>query len=1349
MEGARSSTPPITLLGSNNYEAWAYKCMILMKKEKSWKTITGTKPQDDTEWEDLEAKAMSTISSHIHDNQVVHIKSAKTPKEAWNSLKEYYRNPTTMGKVRLITKLVNTRLEGCEDIREHLAKLTAVFDELEINDQSVDEEFKIGFIFGSLPNDYYASITAMTAWEKDRLKLGVVRQLLIEEYEKIKKTRIQPEAKRLKSEVRAIAKKPNGYSRKSGSTYQREWKKKLEEPKENDSLPGGDGKKQSLEKYSIMFLLGEGKRKCWLLDSGATVHMCNDIEQFLEMKDYFSGITTANGTTIYSKGIGSVDIHIGNDEDTEPIHLRNVLYVPELDGNVVSVRQLTNSMTSIQFIEHDCYITIGNTSWKIAEWNGRLYEMCERKAENVYTVKEEGEEAHCIHEWHRKLAHRNLDDIRKMRINITDCKCSDICESCIKGKLSRKSFPKQATPVQEPLDVIVSDVCGPLQTETMGRKRYFVTFTDIYSGYTDVQLIRGKNEVAKKCINFIEMLKTQIGRKPKIFRSDRGKEYLNGKFQEYLTQEGIRFECTVGYAPEQNGISERKNRTLMEAVRSMLAESKMLKNLWGEAVNAANYVFNRIDNKKVGITPFEMLFKKKPSVLKFYEFGSDMYAMIPYEKRKKLDDKAIKARFVGYDENSKGYRLITRNNKLIISREVKSVEDSTEKSRKRKLRNPAEKQKLSRKTSNKSAEHSGEEYVEFHGNHDVQEENEHHFDITGSEHQLDMTGSDESSDGDALDDDQDDNEPQVNDIIGNDSSQSDESFADAVEHLGSEEEPEEAEEEPPEEPRRSARNNIGSLPQRYNDYKLYKAELDDDLFEPRTYLEAISCKEGHLWKQAMQEEIQSLEDNQTWELAEPLKGRRPVGSKWVFKIKDDGETIRRKARLVAQGFSQKFGINYDEVFAPVVKTTTLRLLLSIAGKRKYVVRQYDVKTAFLNGKLEEEIYMRQPPGYSNGSQLLRLRKSIYGLKQAAKVWNDTLNDVLLRNHFERNEYDKCLYAREHNNTTTYVLVHVDDILATGDSEEELIRVMTNVGKEFDIKDLGNIKHYLGMDVERDRSGNYLISQGRYIDKMVEAANLVDGHHSKYPMDPGYYKLEGKQLDSNDYFRKLIGMLLFAATHTRPDISASVGILSKRIMCPRDVDLLEAKRIIKYLKGSRNLKLRLSHEIGNQDLHAFSDANWAEDRTDRKSNSGYLCVINGGVISWCSRKQETVATSSAESELIALTDTCKEVKWLKRIAETLKETTKEKVTVYTDSQSCIAMVKNEKYSNRTKHIDTKYHYVRELYTKREIELEYVNTEVNTADLLTKPLAGTRTTLLRKLAGLVTASGGVLDMESATN
>jgi hypothetical protein len=196
MEGARSSTPPITLLGSNNYEAWAYKCMILMKKEKSWKTITGTKPQDDTEWEDLEAKAMSTISSHIHDNQVVHIKSAKTPKEAWNSLKEYYRNPTTMGKVRLITKLVNTRLEGCEDIREHLAKLTAVFDELEINDQSVDEEFKIGFIFGSLPNDYYASITAMTAWEKDRLKLGVVRQLLIEEYEKIKKTRIQPEAKR-------------------------------------------------------------------------------------------------------------------------------------------------------------------------------------------------------------------------------------------------------------------------------------------------------------------------------------------------------------------------------------------------------------------------------------------------------------------------------------------------------------------------------------------------------------------------------------------------------------------------------------------------------------------------------------------------------------------------------------------------------------------------------------------------------------------------------------------------------------------------------------------------------------------------------------------------------------------------------------------------------------------------------------------------------------------------------------------------------------------------------------------------------------------------------------------------
>jgi ribonuclease HI len=224
------------------------------------------------------------------------------------------------------------------------------------------------------------------------------------------------------------------------------------------------------------------------------------------------------------------------------------------------------------------------------------------------------------------------------------------------------------------------------------------------------------------------------------------------------------------------------------------------------------------------------------------------------------------------------------------------------------------------------------------------------------------------------------------------------------------------------------------------------------------------------------------------------------------------------------------------------------------------------------------------------------------------------------------------------------------------------------------------------------------------------------------------------------------MLLFLATHSRPDIAACVGILSKRIMKPRDVDLLEVKRIIRYLKGSRNMKLKLSDKTGMQELHAYSDANWAEDRNDRKSNSGFFISLNGGSISWCSRKQDTVATSSAESELMALTETCKELKWIRNIVESLDERVPQKIILFTDSQSCISMIKNEKYSNRTKHIDTKYHYVRDLFTNKEIDLKYVNTEVNTADLMTKPLSGTRTSDLRKLAGLVSDSGGMLDMES---
>lgn len=514
-----------------------------------------------------------------------------------------------------------------------------------------------------------------------------------------------------------------------------------------------------------------------------------------------------------------------------------------------------------------------------------------------------------------------------------------------------------------------------------------------------------------------------------------------------------------------------------------------------------------------------------------------------------------------------------------------------------------------------------------------------------------------------------------------------------------------------------------------------KAHDDCELFEPLTLKQAMNCAQSNKWIEAMKEELNAINENETWEVTDLPTGRKAIGSKWVFKLKVDenNKILRYKARLVAQGFSQKFGVDYDEVFAPVIRSTTLRLLLSIAGQRKCKVNHYDIKTAFLNGTLEEEIYMKQPPGFESGEKVLKLRKSLYGLKQAARVWNQTLHSALISNSWKQNQVDKCLYELKQGNKVCYLLIHVYDLLTATNDDLMESEAMSIIGRNFELKNLGRVRHFLGIDVIEE-NGKFFISQPNYIDKIVNEAQLSEGKTSKIPLDVGYYKQEGVLLSSNDKYRKLIGMLLYLTTNTRPDIAASVSILSKKVEKPRDNDLTEVRRIIRYLRETRNLRLQLNGMNVDTSLHAYPDANWTEGRGDRKSNSGFYCTVNGGTISWSSKKQDIIALSSTEAEYVALTETCKEVMWLAELARSLDIEIPDPVTVYTDSQSCMSMIANHKFSHRTKHIDIKFHFVREQVLSGKIQLKYVPTDGNIADMMTKPLGRVKIEMLRQLAGL---------------
>ena len=1289
--------------------------MILVQNE-CWEVIEKEKPKKEEDikiWEKADTKARYYLTLCVENNQLTYFKNKETAKEVWNALKSVHQRSSMCSKTRLLKKLFKSELKkGDNDMEKHLQTLQDWMDELSELGYSIDEKYKKAIILASLNEDYDMLVTALEAREEDKLSIDDIKAKLLDESDRRKQ-----KCERESSTALKITKGNHGTNKKKFqgikcfncnefghiSKYCDKKNSKHETNKKNSHKIG------LVMSGNHFSLLANGNDiNGWCIDSGATCHVCNSEAMFTSLNlGVQDVITVANGEKLKAVGKGNVDLVIKtNSGALFNATIYDVLYVPEAKGCLLSVQRLIERDYQVIFKGDIAILVKGRRRYAIGKLVQGLYILNEYKQEKINYVKKD---KFCIHQWHRKLAHRNLEDVKRMlaadKLEIMECNCKNDCESCIKGKMVRESFPKKSlNPAKKKLDVIVTDVCGPMQTNSIGGNRYFVTFIDEYSRYSHVFLIREKSEVADILIQFIEMIKTKFGARPKVIRSDRGGEYMNAKVQKYLETQGIKVQYTVAYSPQQNGIAERKNRTLMDAVRSMLYEANLDYSYWAEAVMCANYVQNRLVTSSTGKTPFEVFEGDKPIISGLHEFGADCYAWIPKEKRKKLDEKARKLKFMGYDESSKGYRLVDADSKsIIIARDVKFLQ-SSETCQKQELTREDE-QVIIELESNKSVQETIQD-MELNDIPEVEVEelqcDTNRSVVSESSYYESEVSFYETDHDDEHDEDYIDETIQVNDTNP---------------------------------VRRSNRGNLGSTT-KYDDYVCKAVNLFEN--EPITYEEAIRCKDSKCWLKAMNEEMKSIHKNETWSLVDLPKDRKAIGSKWVFKVKRDvnGNVSRYKARLVAQGYSQKYGTDYDEVFAPVVRQTTFRVLLSVAAKREYKVQHYDIKTAFLNGNLEEEIYMKQPPGFIKGNKVCKLNKGLYGLKQAARSWNKAIHNVLMSNDYKQSKFDKCLYMKMNGVDACYILIYVDDIIIASNNMKMIDTIANKIGSKFEMTNLGSIKQFLGMEVEKDNDGNFLLSQKNYIDKIVEDCGLSDGKASKYPLDTGYDKLACDELLSNSkIYQKIIGQLLYLSTNTRPDISASVSILSQRMCKPRKIDLNEVKRVVRYLKGTRNYKLKLSSSNCEHGIVAYTDANWAESRVDRKSNSGYIFMLNGGTVSWCCRKQECVSLSSTEAEYIALSEGCQELTWLKGICNDMNVDIKKSTKVFVDNQSCIKLVDNQKFSNRSKHIDTKYHYIRDLSDKGELTLEYCTSEDNVADLMTKPLGPKRIDYLRLKANII--------------
>lgn len=1084
-----------------------------------------------------------------------------------------------------------------------------------------------------------------------------------------------------------------------------------------------------------------GDKNAWYLDSGATEHMSPNISIFRNYRRIAEHpVRIGNGQIIYAAGKGDVDISVYNGERWTDKYLENVLHVPDLFANLFSQGKVLDKGYKLNSDKEHCEFVRDGVRISVGVRERGLFKMLMKAKENKCTsvraqcmVGESTEptesalasatvksnKVESLRLWHERLAHQNVNQVRlflrRSNIDFVDEK-DFICEACIYGKAHRLSFDKREERAKECGEVVCADLCGPFEVRSLGGARYFLLLKDEFSHFRYVFFIKEKSDAPNKIKFCVKFMRKEIGRDIKIFRSDNGTEFVNKAVDNFLESEGIRHQCTVSYTPEQNACAEREMRTIVEAARTMLHSNNLPLNLWTEAVNTAVHVLNKTGTSSVqGETPFELWHGKNVKVDNLKVFGSTVYTHIPKEKRKKLDKKAEKCIFVGYSDTVKGYRVYNPDKRC-----VKVVRDVY----------------FNEKDLIASLDHGRIAECEESAGSECEESGNVIY--LGLEKGANCSGSRaEGADGNES------NISGVSIISLNDSQDSNESFQSTSTVVNEGEVGEQA-----------AENSGGALcdltlrnvvdTRTRSNAKSSASLCCDTAFlalceEPKTYQEAISSRDSVHWKLAMDDELNSLRKNGTWELVKPPPDQHIIDNKWVFKVKQkpDGSLDRYKARLVVRGFDQVHGVDYSETFSPVVKYTSVRSIFALAAAQKMKLKQFDIKTAFLYGDLKENVYMRQPIGYEDGtSNVCKLKRSLYGLKQASRCWNEKFINFIRSFEFVACDADPCVFLRRKDNEVAILAIYVDDGLIAATNEQHINSIIARLEECFEVK-VFEAKYFLGFEIAQVADGSIHLCQGAYIEKVVERFNMKDASPVSTPMENRVECDDGESVDFP--YREAIGSLIYLSVGTRHDISFPVGYLGRFVEKPTRSHVTAVKRVIRYLKGTKSYGILFPFEADNKmNLYAYSDADFAGEVDTRKSTTGYCFLFGLGLISWGSERQKSVSLSTTESEYVAGSQTVKEMIWIVQLLRNLGRNIG-KPLLNMDNQSALKLIRNPEFHKRTKHIDVRYHFIRERYEDGFFDLKYVNTHEQLADIFTKPLPRIQFELLRSKLNIVPLDG----------
>jgi transposase InsO family protein len=1049
------------------------------------------------------------------------------------------------------------------------------------------------------------------------------------------------------------------------------------------------------EQYAYNTSCTSSGKESVILDSGASQHMFNSLKYFVDSEPTVIYIVTGSGrenASLMATRKGTARLMM---RDSTIITLTDSLYVPNLATNLVSFAQLIKEKADIVAESGMMMITLNGCHTVCVDTSKNLFELVGLKTEHHTALTVTTRTENVFDKWHKRMGHASAARVQAA-IDENIPKSMTTCDTCQRGKMTKLPFKGYFNPAEKSMDIIHGDLVGPISPATNGGARYFLTLVDQHTGFININLLAEKADATKAIVEYRTYFEKQTGNPIKKIVTDGGGEFCNKVLGDILKEAGIQHNVSPPYTPQHNGIAERANRTIIEMTRCLMLQANMAAEWWGEAVVTAASTTNCLPSlAKSRASPLQLLLKIKPNPHALRPFGCRAWALKPKVNREeKFDSIAWDGTFVGYTNDMSSYRIFRHvDQKIIHTRQVQFDESVFPHC------------KALCKSLGVAPRREDDSLPIFQSDSILPYDEEEQVD---SSHNLPEEQQGENS-----------QEPSSEELPSGRRWVYVEDF----------------------QPEKHIESNINAQNIIQGGRTRRQACFMTSIIDPKSHNMAMSSPERQHWIEAELKEVNNMRKHQVWIERLRVPADRPIASTWAYrrKLGPDNQVIKYKARICAQGFRQTYGVNFELKYAPTGKAASLRLLLSFAVNSSLQIHQLDVRSAFLTCPLQDTVTLLPPQGYRcpNGT-VFELRKAIYGLKQASLVWYKRLSEFLETIGFRASTSDPCVFSRPElqGKPATWIYAHVDDLVII--SSDPLV-LKTEFEHEFDIKYLGAAEFLLGMNIDRTATGLH-VHQMQYIERKLIEYGLDQSPPASCPLNPKGHLKKATEAERCELvnlginYRAIVGSLNYLSVLTRPDISHAVSVLSQHLEAPVIQHLRAAEQVFRYLSGTKQVGLVFT-KAPSLAISAYVDSDWGNCPDTRRSATGFVILTGDQVLSWKATRQATVSLSSTEAEYKALSDLGREITWLTNlISELSLNYSPSNIPVNVDNQGAIDLARSEISQNgfRTKHMDIRLHFVRELITSKLIKLRYVRTDRNCADFLTKPTG--RATIRRSLSAI---------------